>query len=184
MKYEVVLDYTERPSKCTVAGLTHRQDFSFKVVRQDQLATPLRSDVLLNTDGPSIDQTEFFHSKRCQGIAVIDCNWKRVDQIMGLVPAPLPPKVCIPEGFITAYPRRNKEGSDPSQGLATIEAIFIAAALMGTIDYSLLKEYYFGAEFLKINKDCFENFQVAIDLKKSIYTRPLKSKTSSLANNT
>jgi pre-rRNA-processing protein TSR3 len=182
MNYEVVLDYTERPSKCTVAGLTHRQDFAFKVVGQDQLTTPLRSDVLLHTEGPSIDQTELFQSKLCQSIAVIDCNWKRVDEIMALVPEPIPPKVCIPEGFITAYPRRNKEGSDPSQGLATIEAIFIAAALMGTTDYSLLKEYYFGADFLRINKNCFEKFQVIVDLKNSIYTKPLKTKPSSRTN--
>ena len=57
----------------------------------------------------------------------------------------------IPEGFQTAYPRKNDQDLDPDGGLATIEAIFIAAALFGHWDITLLSEYYFGQKFIDIN---------------------------------
>ena len=68
----------------------------------------------------------------------------------------MPELVGIPDGFVTAYPRRNKKDLDPDQGLATIEALFIAAALLGRWDQSLLAHYHFGADFLAKNRRAFE----------------------------
>jgi hypothetical protein len=61
----------------------------------------------------------------------------------------------VEEGFKTAYPRRSRQNIDPSNGLATIEAIFIAAALLGNWDLTLLAEYYFGQKFIQINRELF-----------------------------
>ena len=71
---------------------------------------------------------------------------------------PLPRLARIPDGFVTAYPRRNKEGNDPEAGLATIEALFIAAAFLGNWDESLLDKYHFQNSFLEINREIFERF--------------------------
>ena len=71
---------------------------------------------------------------------------------------PFPPLVKIPEGFQTAYPRRNKKGEDPSTGLATIEALFIAAAFLGHWDETLLEKYHFGQDFLRINESLWNQY--------------------------
>ena len=75
---------------------------------------------------------------------------------MGRIVGPLPELVRIPDGFQTSYLRRNKRNLDPDNGLATIEALFIAAAFLGEWDESLLREYAMGAEFLRVNAPQFE----------------------------
>jgi hypothetical protein len=79
---------------------------------------------------------------------------------MQRVSLPLPRLVRIPEGFTTAYARRNKEGKDPDAGLATIEALFIAAAFLGFWDESLLEKYYFKSEFLKGNEALWRKYRL------------------------
>jgi pre-rRNA-processing protein TSR3 len=77
---------------------------------------------------------------------------------MQRVAKPLPKLVRIPDGFVTAYPRRNKEGNDPGEGLATIEALFIAAAFLGFWDETLLEKYYFKDAFLKENEALWKKY--------------------------
>jgi hypothetical protein len=66
-----------------------------------------------------------------------------------------PVLVKIPRGFQTAYPRVGTAATDPDGGLATIEALFIAAALFGNFDTSLLSKYYFARLFLERNLERF-----------------------------
>ena len=89
--------------------------------------------------------------------STIDCNWKRLQGIVGRIAGPLPPRVRIPDGFRTAYLRRNKQNLDPDGGLATIEALFIASACLGVWDETLLAEYPMAAGFLDLNKALFES---------------------------
>jgi hypothetical protein len=63
-------------------------------------------------------------------------------------------------GFVTAYPRASQIHPDPDGGLATIEALFIASALLGKWDVSLLSRYYFAREFMERNVEAFLEFGV------------------------
>ena len=91
-----------------------------------------------------------------RSLAVVDCTWKHVAKALERTHKPLPSLVRIPGKFVTAYPRKSKQaGLDPEGGLATIEAIFIAAAYLNVWDESLLAQYHWRDEFLRCNREHF-----------------------------
>jgi hypothetical protein len=96
-----------------------------------------------------------FSLDEVSGIASIDCVWRRLPGLIRRIQGKLPILVKIPDGFVTAYPRRSLKDTDPAGGLATIEAIFVASALLGNWDVSLFSEYYFGRLFLERNQERF-----------------------------
>lgn len=183
MIFEVVLDSGETANKCTIAPLVGRNDFMIYPVKGAASMGPLRSTVLLHHEGESILNLANDLAS-ITGIAAIDCVWKRLDPILKKIEQPLPRLVKIPTGFITAYPRQSKKEYDPKSGLATIEAIFVASALLGNPDLSLLSQYYFGKNFLEINQINFEKFKVKTTdfhkLKYSGLDQPRNSKTRKL----
>ena len=109
------------------------------------------------------------------GISCVDCVWKRLDGLIQRIQGPLPALVKIPDGFQTAYPRVSKKNTDPSAGLATIEAIFIAAALLGNWDPTLLSEYYFGRRFIELNLKRFQELGVPVGDYPVLTPRPRNS---------
>ena len=123
--------------------------------RGDRPIQAFGADCLLHVDGEDLSQIP---RGTFQSLALIDCTWKKVFGAMQRVQRPLPRLVRIPEGFQTAYPRRNAEGKDPDAGLATIEALFIAAAFLGFWDETLLEKYYFGPDFLARNEALWRKF--------------------------
>jgi len=154
MLYEVILDTGETPNKCTIAPLAHRPDFRLFPVKGGGVLGPLISPVLLHHQGRCL--TELRNTLGpISGIATVDCVWRRLDDLIGRIKGELPILARIPDGFVTAYPRRSVNNTDPTGGLATIEAIFVAAALLGNWDVSLLSEYYFGRRFVELNSDRF-----------------------------
>jgi pre-rRNA-processing protein TSR3 len=154
MRYEVVLDSGETANKCTIAPLAYRKDFRLIAVTHVLSLGRLNADVLLHHEGECITQ---LRSKLAgvTGIAGIDCIWRRLPGLLRRVEGDLPILARIPEGFVTAYPRKSEDDSDPPGGLATIEAIFVAAALLGHWDATLLSEYYFGRRFIEMNQTRF-----------------------------
>ena len=54
-------------------------------------------------------------------------------------------------GYRTAYPRVSKLGTDPDNGLASVEALFLAYWILGRPTEGLLDHYHWAAEFLHIN---------------------------------
>jgi len=54
-------------------------------------------------------------------------------------------------GFRTAYPRVSKHGTDPENGLASVEALFVAHHLLGRPTDGLLDHYRWAEEFLQLN---------------------------------
>ena len=61
----------------------------------------------------------------------------------------LPPRSL--QGFLTAYPRRSKQGTDPDNGLASVEALFLAYHLLDRPTAGLLDHYRWAEEFLRLN---------------------------------
>ncbi|MCO5143208.1 MAG: hypothetical protein M9962_08980 [Oligoflexia bacterium] len=147
MKFEILIDKKENPHKCTIHPLKSREDFSIRYFSKNQKIQAFQADCLLHIDGQCLSNV----SNNFQSLGLIDCTWRKVSGVLQRLEKPLPFLVKIPEGFQTAYPRKNQEGKDPSGGLATIEALFIAAAFCKKWDESLLDKYYFKQQFLDIN---------------------------------
>ena len=168
--YELLVDRDEQAHKCTILPLAYRADFAIRRFHMKAALPPLRAELLLHMDGESLDLlVPTLRAERAargggaaeplvQSLALIDCVWKRCGRILELIERPLPRLARVPAGFLTAYPRRNKQNLDPADGLATIEALFIAAAFLDVWDESLLKEYHFGARFLAINVPVFARY--------------------------
>lgn len=164
LDYEIVVDKNESPNKCTILPLAYRTDFLILRPGRGEIIAPLTGDLLLHPDG------ELFNEMSDAGItrlSVIDSNWKWLPHLLGRVERPLPKLARIPPGFETAYPRKSKIYSDPDGGLATIEAIFIAAAFLGHWDETLFDKYHFGPAFLEMNMNTFKNYGLGPDGKKA-----------------
>lgn len=179
MLYEVILDSGETPNKCTIAPLQSRADFRLYPVKGNHPLGPLQSPILLNHEGECLSVLRKSLTP-VAGIASIDCIWRRLNTILRRVAAPMPVLARIPEGFRTAYPRRSSLESDPEAGLATIEAIFVASALLGNWDASLLANYYFGRKFVNLNANRFAELGVEQALRDDSMPVLLPRKRSSL----
>lgn len=154
MRYEVILDSGETPNKCTIAPLAHRPDFHIFRVSKSLALGPFSSTVLLHPEGICMTQVGSSLGT-VTGIASIDCIWRRLPGLLNRLSGEIPTKVRIPDGFVTAYPRKSSYDTDPDCGLATIEALFIASSLFGNWDVTLLSSYYFGRKFVELNANRF-----------------------------
>ncbi|OFZ23203.1 MAG: hypothetical protein A2X94_02895 [Bdellovibrionales bacterium GWB1_55_8] len=154
MRYEVIIDSGETPNKCTIAPLAYRPDFCLIPTKGKKVLGPLKSSILLHPHGECLT-TLVQPLGGAHGIASIDCVWRRLEPLLRKIEGPLPRLARIPAGFLTAYPRHSAKKTDPAVGLATIEAIFVAAAILGNWDVTLFSQYYFGRKFVEMNVSRF-----------------------------
>ncbi len=172
LEFEIIVDHGETSNKCTILPLRYRQDFHISHVPK---SFSREADILLHPEGLALN--EFVASKPAiRRLAAVDCIWRRLDPILQVIHAP-PSRVSIPAGFVTAYPRVSKKDFDPSGGLATIEALFIAGAFLGHWDVSMLREYFFAEKFLEMNESAFREYGLLQTWEKPIY-QPSVIKTS------
>jgi len=132
----------ERLAKCTVWPLRGREDLVFLSwpIRQ---ALALDNYVRLDPEGPPLSPAD-----RRYGLLILDGSWRwarRMAQDFQHVPTRSLP------GYRTAYPRVSKLFRDPEQGLATVEALFLAYRILGRPTDGLLDHYYWREEFLRLN---------------------------------
>ncbi len=154
MFYEVVIDSQETANKCTIAPLAFRPDFHLFRAKGGTMLGPLQSTLLLHHKGDCLLEVRKGIGE-VHGIAAIDCVWSQLNNLSSRIQGALPQLVRIPQGFVTAYPRRSEKNTDPTEGLATIEAIFVVSALLGHWDASLFSHYYFGRQFVELNSSRF-----------------------------
>jgi pre-rRNA-processing protein TSR3 len=108
---------------------------------------PLKGYVRLAADGPELSVAD-----RDQGILLLDASWRWADAMVAEF-AHVPPRSL--HGVATAYPRVSKLGTDPDNGLASIEALYAAYHRLGRPTDGLLASYRWADEFLKRNGyDC------------------------------
>ena len=132
----------ENPRKCSVLPLRGRADLlflGFPVTQRPDLTGYLR----LAADGPPLTAAD-----AGAGILLLDGSWRRADAMTRDF-ADVPPRSLA--GWKTAYPRVSKLGTDPDNGLASIEALFLAYHLLGRPTAGLLDHYRWAEEFLAIN---------------------------------
>ena len=132
----------ENPRKCSVLPLRGRSDLVF-------LSYPVRQPpdltgyIRLAAEGPELSAAD-----AQAGVLLLDGSW-RWAAAMTRAFAHVPPRSL--HGWQTAYPRVSKLGTDPGNGLASVEALFLAYHVLGRPTEGLLDHYHWGAEFLRLN---------------------------------
>ncbi len=132
----------ENPRKCSILPLRDRPDI--RLLRHPVTERPpLEGYVRLAAEGPELSAAD----AGC-GILLLDGSW-RWAAAMSRDFLDVPPRSL--RGYRTAYPRSSKLGTDPDNGLASVEALFLAYHILGRPTEGLLDHYHWAEEFLKLN---------------------------------
>lgn len=132
----------ESPKKCSVLPLKGRTDLRFYTFPPRE-PPPLEGYVRLAAEGPSLSESD-----RAAGILLLDGSWRWAGAMTDSF-AHVPPRSL--SGYRTAYPRASKLGTDPDNGLASVEALFLAYHLLGRPTDGLLDHYHWAGRFLELN---------------------------------
>jgi pre-rRNA-processing protein TSR3 len=138
----IVRHSREKPQKCSVLPLRGHPGIvmvGYPVKKMPDLTGYVR----LAAEGPPLGSAD-----SAAGILLLDGSW-RWAATMTRDFERVPPRSL--SGFRTAYPRFSKLGTDPDNGLASVEALFIAYHLLGRPTQGLLDHYRWGEEFLRLN---------------------------------
>lgn len=137
----VIRHKKERKSKCSLQPLVGRGDIQFLTAREG-LRFDATGYVLLG-----VGDKELSVADSGRPILLLDSTWRLLPDLEACVMGD-PIRRSLPLGVVTAYPRVSKIEKDPMAGLASVEALFLAKAILGDIDFSLLDNYYWADEFL------------------------------------
>jgi pre-rRNA-processing protein TSR3 len=138
----LVVHPRENRRKCSLEPLRGRCDLRFVVFPP---SAPVDGEryVRLTVDGPPLSADD-----ADRGLLLLDGNWWRAESMNR-------PFLHVPSrslrGFKTAYPRSSKRRDDPSDGLASIEALYVAYRLVGRPTDGLLDGYRWRDVFLAAN---------------------------------
>jgi pre-rRNA-processing protein TSR3 len=139
----IVRHKAENPRKCSVLPLRGRPDLLFlnyPVTERPRLDGYVR----LAAKGPELSPA----ADSGAGLLLLDGSWRRADAMTRAF-LDVPPRSL--HGWETAYPRVSKLGTDPDNGLASVEALYLAYRILGRPTEGLLDHYRWGDEFLRIN---------------------------------
>lgn len=132
----------ENPKKCSVLPLRDRPDLIF-------LNYPVRDRprldgyVRLAAEGEELSPADV----AC-GLLLLDGSWRWAGSMTRDF-LDIPPRSL--RGWHTTYPRVSKMGTDPDNGLASVEALFAAYHVLRRPTDGLLDHYRWAAEFLQSN---------------------------------
>lgn len=138
----------ENLKKCTLQPLIDREGLWFLTYPKDSLP-PLKNYVLLTLDAPVLTKKD----KDC-GIFLVDATWNYAEKMVKSIKEPMILR-SLPNTLKTAYPRKQDDCTDPSRGLASIEALFAAYFILERDTTGLLDQYHWKDSFLEINKTLF-----------------------------
>lgn len=141
----VFRDSHESPQKCSLTPLRGNADVRF-VDYPRQGSVDAGGRILLHTDGEVLGPDD-----AGKGLLIVDSSWRRLPKLLRLVTGD-PPRRRLPP-LVTAYPRKSKRYEDPSEGLASVEALYAALFLLGHARPDLLEGYHWKEQFLELNPD-------------------------------
>lgn len=141
----------ENLKKCSLRGLESRPDCRF-FTYPTSLLPDLKGYLMLAIDAPPLTVND-----ASSGLFLIDATWRYAAKMLKFVDEhAVIQRRSIPGGFKTAYPRRQEDCPNPEEGLASIEALYVAYVVLGRDPSGLLDSYYWKDDFLKINQPLFE----------------------------
>jgi pre-rRNA-processing protein TSR3 len=132
----------ENPRKCSVLPLRGREDvifLSYPIRQRPDLAGYVR----LAAEGPPLSVAD-----AGLGLLLLDGSW-RWAAAMTRDFLDVPPRSL--SGWRTAYPRVSQRGTDPANGLASVEALYLAYHILGRPTTGLLDHYHWAQQFLELN---------------------------------
>jgi ribosome biogenesis protein Tsr3 len=139
----IVHDLREPAKKCSLTPLRGTQGIRFEALYGGKRVDAGRR-IWLHPDGDELSSAD-----RGVGLLLIDCVWRRVATLSKCIDGDLL-KRRLP-ALVTAYPRRSKLTPDPECGLASVEALYAALAILDAPRPELLEGYRWAAEFLTAN---------------------------------
>ena len=132
----------ENPRKCSILPLRDRPDIQFCSYPVKD-PPDLKGYVRLAAEGPELSSAD----AGC-GLLLLDGSWRWAETMTRHF-RDIPPRSL--HGYQTAYPRVSKQGTDPNNGLASVEALYAAYHILGRPTTGLLEHYRWAAEFLQRN---------------------------------
>jgi pre-rRNA-processing protein TSR3 len=141
----IVHDPREPAKKCSLTPLRGMAGVRFVALRGGKRVDAGRR-IWLDHEGDELGPAD-----RGIGLLLIDCTWRRVSKLSKHIDGELLRR-RLPK-LVTAYPRRSKLLPDPEDGLASVEALYAAVALLDAPCPALLADYHWAAEFLAANPD-------------------------------
>jgi pre-rRNA-processing protein TSR3 len=139
----ILHDPREPAKKCSLTPLRGMQGVRF-VPAHGGMRVDAGRRVWLHPDGEELGPAD-----RGRGLLLIDCTWRRLSTLSKCIDGE-PLRRRLPP-LVTAYPRRSKLTPDPEHGLASVEALFAATALLDVPRPELLAHYRWAAQFLAAN---------------------------------
>lgn len=139
----IVRDPRESAKKCSLTPLRGAPGIRFVGYAHDRRVDAGRR-VLLHPEGELLSAAD-----RGLPLLLVDCAWRRVPSVLATIDGELVHR-RLP-ALTTAYPRKSTIAVDPEQGLASIEALYAALALLGDERPELLAQYRWRDEFLRAN---------------------------------
>jgi pre-rRNA-processing protein TSR3 len=138
----IVRDRRENPKKCSILPLRGRADLIWLAYPTDP-RPDLTGYIRLAAEGPLLSLAD-----AASGLLLLDGSWRRAEA-MSRAFEDVPPRSL--SGYQSAYPRVSKKGTDPTNGLASVEALFLAYHILGRPTAGLLDHYHWADEFLRLN---------------------------------
>lgn len=141
----------ERKSKCSLEPLRGRPDLRFLTCRPD-FQLPADGFLLLEVGAPVLTPADAGFP-----LLLLDSTWRLLPKLQQVLTG-TPRRRSLPPDVQTAYPRQSKLSPDPADGLASVEALFLARRLQGRSTSGLLEAYPWRNAFLRQFRDGKENF--------------------------
>lgn len=138
----IVVHPRERRSKCSVEPLRTQPDFVFTTFPH-VVPIDVTNYVRLGIGGKMLSPDD-----ADRGLLLLDGTWRlaaRMEPFYSHVEVRSLPLIH------TAYPRKSEVFADPTEGLATIEALYAALRILGRDTSKLLDHYHWKQSFLELN---------------------------------
>jgi len=139
----IVHDPREPAKKCSLTPLRGMEGVRFVPLRAGQ-RVDAGQRIWLHPDGEELTPAD-----RGIGLLLVDCTWRRLSKLSTCIDGELLRR-RLPN-LVTAYPRRSKLTPDPEHGLASVEALYAAMAILDGPHPELLAQYRWAADFLAAN---------------------------------
>lgn len=144
----ILRDPRESTAKCSLTPLRGLAGVRF-VSYHPECRLEAGERVLLHPDGDELGRAD-----AGRDLLLIDCAWRRVPSLLRRVDGVLHAR-RLPT-FLSAYPRKSKTHPDPVRGLASVEALFAAALVLGRPRAEFLQGYRWRDAFLAQNRERIE----------------------------
>ena len=141
----ILRDPRESPRRCSLTPLRGMDGIRF-VSYRPQLELDCRGRVLLHPEGELLTEED-----AGRDLLLVDCAWRRLPTLLRTVRGD-PLRRRLPN-LLSAYPRRSRTHEDPETGLASIEALYAALAILRRPEPELLRSYRWSQEFLALNRE-------------------------------